>query len=95
VILNGHEYVVVTAQDAGMGFAKEGNCFTRVDEPDRLAQIADTLSQPGTIGRLSQLLTAGSIPRACVSGSTLTSCAAAGSATATRTRSTRSSTAAT
>jgi hypothetical protein len=56
VILNGHEYVVVTAQDAGMGFAKEGNCFTRVDEPDRLAQIADTLSQPGTIGRLSQVI---------------------------------------
>jgi len=56
VILNGHEYVACTAQAAGLGFAKEGNCFTRIDEPERLAQVADTLSQPGTIGRLSQVI---------------------------------------
>jgi hypothetical protein len=56
VILNGHEYVACTAQAAGIRFAKEGNCFTRVEEPDRLAQVADTLSQPGTIGRLSQVI---------------------------------------
>jgi hypothetical protein len=56
VILNGHEYVACQAQAAGIGFAKEGNCFTRVEEPDRLAQVADTLSQPGTIGRLSQVI---------------------------------------
>ena len=54
VILNGHEYIACAGQKAGLGFAKEGNCFTRVSEPERLAQIADTLSQPGTIGRLSQ-----------------------------------------
>jgi len=56
VILNGHDYVACAAQRAGIGFAKEGNCFTRVSEPERLAQIADTLSQPGTIGRLSQVI---------------------------------------
>ena len=56
VILNGHEYVACAGQKAGLGFAKEGNCFTRVSEPERLAQIADTLSQPGTIGRLSQVI---------------------------------------
>ncbi len=56
VILNGHEYVACAGQKAGLGFAKEGNCFTRVSEPERLAQIADTLSQPGTIGRLSQAI---------------------------------------
>jgi len=56
VILNGHEYVACQAQAAGLSFAKEGNCFTRIDEPERLAQIADTLSQPGTIGRLSQVI---------------------------------------
>jgi len=56
VILNGHEYVACQAHAAGIRFAKEGNCFTRVDEPDRLAQVADTLSQPGTIGRLSQVI---------------------------------------
>lgn len=56
VILNGHEYVACTAQAAGIGFTKEGNCFTRIGEPQRLAQIADTLSQPGTIGRLGQVL---------------------------------------
>lgn len=56
VILNGHEYLACTAQTAGIGFTKEGNCFTRVDDPERLAQVADTLSQPGTIGRLSQVI---------------------------------------
>ena len=35
-------------------FTKEGNCFTRVSEPERLAQIKDTFSQPGTTGRLSR-----------------------------------------
>ena len=56
VILNGHEYLACAAQAAGVGFTKEGNCFTRVDDPERLAQVADTLSQPGTIGRLSQVI---------------------------------------
>src|SRR5674476_582967 len=56
VILNGHEYVACQAQTSGIRFAKEGNCFTRVDEPERLAQVADTLSQPETIGRLSEVL---------------------------------------
>ena len=56
VILNGHEYVACTAQTAGIRFAKEGNCFTRIGEPGRLAQVADTLSQPGTIGRLRQVI---------------------------------------
>ena len=27
VLLNGHEYVAVAAQAAGIGFTKEGNCF--------------------------------------------------------------------
>ncbi|HUG84346.1 MAG TPA: hypothetical protein VMM13_07260 [Euzebya sp.] len=56
VILNGHEYVACAAQSAGIPFAKEGNCFTRVDDPQRLAQVADTLSAPEAIGRLSQVL---------------------------------------
>jgi hypothetical protein len=56
VILNGHEYVACQAQAAGIPFAKEGNCFTRIDDPERLAQVADTLSQPGTVGRLGQVI---------------------------------------
>ena len=56
IILNGHEYLACTAQAAGLGFTKEGNCFTRIDDPERLARVAETLSQPGTIGRLSQVL---------------------------------------
>jgi hypothetical protein len=56
VILNGHEYVACQAHAAGLRFAKEDNCFTRIDEPERLAQVADTLSQSGTIGRLSQVI---------------------------------------
>ena len=56
VILNGHEYVACAARTAGIGYTKEGNCFTQVSDPERLAQIADTFSQPGGIGRLSQVI---------------------------------------
>ncbi len=55
VILNGHEYVACQAQAAGIGFTKEGNCFTRITDPAGLARIADTLSHPATAGRLSQV----------------------------------------
>jgi hypothetical protein len=55
VILNGHEYVARAAQVAGIGLAMEGNCFTAVADPQALAQIADTLSQDATVGRLSQV----------------------------------------
>jgi hypothetical protein len=55
VILNGHEYVAAQASAAGIGFTKQGNCFTVVADPAGLAQVADTLSQPATIGRLSQV----------------------------------------
>ena len=55
VILNGHEDVAAQARKAGIGFTKQGNCFTAVADPAGLAQVADTLSQPATIGRLSQV----------------------------------------
>jgi hypothetical protein len=55
VILNGHEYVAATARAARIGFTKEGNCFTGIADPQRLAQVADTLSQHAAIGRLGQV----------------------------------------
>ncbi|MGD0607500.1 MAG: hypothetical protein ABSA53_28445 [Streptosporangiaceae bacterium] len=55
IILNGHEYVACAAQAAGIRFTKEDNCFTEIADPRGLAQIADTLSQPAAIGRLSQV----------------------------------------
>jgi len=55
VIANGHEWVAVKAQAAGIGFTKEGNCFTAVADPQALAQVADTLLQPAAVGRLSQV----------------------------------------
>jgi hypothetical protein len=55
VILNGHEWVACQAQSAEIGFTKEGNCFTAVADPQALAQVADTLSQHATIGRLRQV----------------------------------------
>ncbi len=55
VILNGHEYVARRAQTDGIGFTMEGNCFTAVADPQALAQVADTLSQDATVGRLSQV----------------------------------------
>jgi hypothetical protein len=43
------------AQGEGIGFTKEGNCFTGTTDPDGLAQIADTLSQDAAAGRLGQV----------------------------------------
>src|SRR5438477_3195881 len=56
VILNGHEYVAVAAQAAGISFTKEGNCFTGTTDPAGLAQIADTLSHDAAAGRLGQVI---------------------------------------
>ena len=55
VILNGHEHVAAAARAAGIGFIKEGNCFTGIADPQGLAQIADTLSRHAAIGRLGQV----------------------------------------
>jgi hypothetical protein len=55
VILNGHEHVACRARAAGIAFAKEGNCFTAVADPEDLAQVADTLSHPAAVGRLGQV----------------------------------------
>jgi hypothetical protein len=55
VILNGHEYVAAAARAAGIGFAKEGNCFTGIADPQGLARVADTLSRDAAIGRLGQV----------------------------------------
>jgi hypothetical protein len=53
VILNGHEYVACQARKHGVGFTKDGNCFTGITDPHALAAVADTLSEPDTIGRLA------------------------------------------
>ena len=55
VILNGHEYVAAAANRAGVVYRKEGNCFTVVPDPVHLAQIAVTVSQPETAGRLREV----------------------------------------
>lgn len=55
VMLNGHEWVACHARQAGLHFTKEGNCFTHVSDAAGLARIADTLSDPGTIGRLREV----------------------------------------
>jgi len=55
ILLNGHEYVASQARAKGIDFTKEGNCFTEVSDYAALAEIADTLRQPGAMGRLSQV----------------------------------------
>ncbi|MPZ19074.1 MAG: hypothetical protein GEV06_14340 [Luteitalea sp.] len=55
IILNGHEYVACQGRQQEVTFTKEGNCFTAIDTPAAFATIADTLSDPRTIGRLSQV----------------------------------------
>jgi hypothetical protein len=52
IILNGHEYVACQARKRQLTFTKEGNCFTDLPDPTRLATIADTLADTRTIGRL-------------------------------------------
>jgi hypothetical protein len=55
IILNGHEYVASQGVKQGLGFTKEGNCFTQVDSTVELAKVADTVSGPRASGHLSQL----------------------------------------
>ena len=55
VILNGHEYVACQARKAGVGFTKEANCFTVIADTGCFAKIAETLSEPRTVGRLSEV----------------------------------------
>jgi hypothetical protein len=55
VILNGHEYVAIAARGEQIRFTKEGNCFTEIADPQRLAQVADAWPQQAAIGRLGQV----------------------------------------
>jgi hypothetical protein len=55
VILNGHEQVAIAARATGIGFRKEGNCFTEIADPQGLARVADALPRPAAIGRLGQV----------------------------------------
>jgi hypothetical protein len=55
IIVNGHDYVAAQAAKAGIGYTKEGNCFTGTADPAGLARIADTLSAPPIVGRLGQV----------------------------------------
>jgi hypothetical protein len=55
VILNGHEYVAVVARGEWIGFVKEGNCFTEIADPQRLARVADAWPRDAAIGRLGQV----------------------------------------
>jgi hypothetical protein len=55
VILNGHEYVAIAARREGIGFVKEGNCFTGIADPQGLARVADAWSHDAAIGRLGQV----------------------------------------
>jgi len=55
ILLNGHEYVACQARKASIAFTKEGNCFTVVSKPADLSQVADTLSETRTVGRLCQV----------------------------------------
>ena len=46
------------AQKAGIGFTKQENCFTAVNDAAELAKVADTLSQKETAGALAPTLRA-------------------------------------
>jgi|GEM_PF-2280900 len=42
-------------QRKGIGFTKEGNCFTEVSDAAGLAKVADTMSATSAVGRLVQV----------------------------------------
>jgi hypothetical protein len=50
--LNGHEYLAIEAKRQNISFTKEGNCFTDVSDAAGLAEIADTMRAPCSVGRL-------------------------------------------
>ncbi|MEA2021432.1 MAG: hypothetical protein U9N08_03035 [Candidatus Caldatribacteriota bacterium] len=55
IILNGHEYVAIQAQKKQINFVKEGNCFTNISNAPNLAEIADTMRAPCSVGHLTQV----------------------------------------
>lgn len=55
VMLNGHEYVACQARKKKIEFSQEGNCFTHIPDTTGLARVADTLSEPRTVGRLHEV----------------------------------------
>ena len=55
IILNGHEFVARQASRQGLVFGKEDNCFTSIANATDLQKVADTLSDPRIIGRLTQV----------------------------------------
>jgi DNA-binding transcriptional ArsR family regulator len=55
IMLNGHEYVAIQARRKEIEFTKEGNCFTVISDATGLAQIADTMRAPCSVGRLVQV----------------------------------------
>jgi hypothetical protein len=66
IILNGHEYLAIAAKRQNISFTKEGlsacgspaqagNCFTDVSDAAGLAEIADTMRAPCSVGRLVQV----------------------------------------
>ena len=55
VMLNGHEFVTCQASQEKIDWQKEDHGFTESADAAGLARVADTLSPPGAIGRLSQV----------------------------------------
>ena len=53
IILNGHEYVQRQATKANIHLVKEGNCFTRIGDPDATAALTETLSGESAIESLT------------------------------------------
>lgn len=55
IILNGHDYAARQAEQKGIQFTKEGNCFTSLSNSRQFAAVADTLRSPSAVGLLRQI----------------------------------------
>lgn len=92
VIVNGHEWVAREAERRGLKFRKEDNCFTDWSNAASLEQIAETSSAEALNGACSGFASVGCIRRCCASW--WRPPIRSGRTSATRTRSTKRSTAA-
>jgi hypothetical protein len=53
IILNGHEYIARQAQKLDFNLIKEGNCFTRIDDPDATNAVTEALASETAIRSLT------------------------------------------
>jgi hypothetical protein len=50
IMLKGHEFTAAMAKKRGLGFRKDGNCFTEINEPQQFAEVSEALNTDNALG---------------------------------------------